>query len=307
MRQPIDMRKLLPKEPMAPIATEQIPDGEEWGYQLKWDGVRILSLIEGDGIRLVSRKLLDKTPLYPEILSALSPLKGQRLMLDGEVVFFDPDLGRPVFQKVLQRERSRSVSSRSPALTYVLFDLLIENGRDLRSLPYIERHQRLKEIAPASPGLLTADLFGDGESLWAWAEERGWEGIVIKRLSSPYREGKKHQDWFKKKIAVQLQAEAPGLILRDGRVASLILTGENDSYIGRASLGLNGDTKRRLLNYAAAHAGTVHWNPLPSDLKKETLVWLSKPLHVEVTFLEWSQDGMMRHPKLLGIQGLTPS
>ncbi|MFC7678348.1 DNA ligase [Paenibacillus sp. GCM10028914] len=284
--------------------TESIPSGDEWGFQLKWDGVRILSMIEGDKVSLVSRKLLNKTALYPEIVDSLSKLKGQRLLMDGEVVYFHPELGRPVFQKVLQRERSRSLSTNAPLFTYVLFDILVEGERDLRHLPYIERHQRLQEIVVNKPGLLVADLFRDGETLWEWAKERKWEGIVIKRLSSPYRLGKKHQDWYKKKIAVHLTTDAVAVIVRDGRVASLVLTGEDGSYIGRASLGLNEHTKRQLLQYAELHQGHSHWKELHNDLKKEIIIWLREPLTVQVTFLEWSQDGMMRHPKLLGIEGL---
>ncbi|SMF72869.1 bifunctional non-homologous end joining protein LigD [Paenibacillus uliginis N3/975] len=298
------LKDYLPKEPMAPIVTETIPSGSEWGYQLKWDGVRILSLLNGGEVSLVSRKLLNKTALYPEVVSSLSELKEQRLILDGEVVYFHPELGRPVFQKVLQRERSRAISTSAPLFTYVLFDILLDGDRDMRQLPYIERHQRLQQIVANKPGLLVADLFNDGESLWKWAEDRGWEGIVIKRLSSPYREGKKHQDWYKKKIAIRLKTEAIAMIIREGRVASLVLAGDDGSYIGRASLGLNEQTKRQLLHYAGLHSGSACWKELHTDLKKEKLAWLSKPLTVEVTFLEWSQDGMMRHPKLLGIQGL---
>lgn len=300
----LGLKHLLPKEPMAPITTDSIPSGDEWGFQLKWDGVRILSLLEGGEVSLVSRKLLNKTTLYPEIVESLSELKGQRLLMDGEVVYFDPELGRPVFQKVLQRERSRAISTNAPLFTYVLFDILVDGERDLRHLPYVERHQRLQEIVANKPGLLVADLFRDGETLWNWAKERSWEGIVIKRLSSPYREGKKHQDWYKKKIAVTLKTEAIAIIVREGRVASLVLTGEDGSYIGRASLGLNEQTKRQLLHYAELHQGAARWKELHTDLKKETLVWLLKPLTVHVTFLEWSQDGMMRHPKLLSIEGL---
>lgn len=299
------LQELLPKEPMAPISTDNIEVGDDWGYQLKWDGVRILAGIEKQNVSLYSRKLLDKTTLYPEVASALSHLAQDRLLLDGEVVYFHPELGRPVFQKVLQRERSRS-STNAGALpfTYVVFDILVDGDRDMRKLPYIDRHHRLKEVVSDKPRLLTADLFLEGESLWHWAEERGWEGIVMKRLSSPYREGKKHRDWYKKKIAVTMQASAVALILREGRVASLVLADDGLSYIGRASLGLNEQTKKRLLHYAEQHSGRPGWSSLHADLKKEQLAWLSKPLSVKVTFLEWSQDGMMRHPKLLSIEGV---
>lgn len=298
------LKDYLPKEPMAPITTETIPTGNEWGYQLKWDGVRILSLLDQGEVSLFSRKLLNKTALYPEIVSSLSAFKHQRLLLDGEIVYFHPELGRPLFQKVLQRERSRTISTQAPQFTYVLFDILLDGDRDLKSWPYIERHHHLQQMIKNTPGLLIADLFNDGENLWKWAENHSWEGIVIKRLSSPYREGKKHRDWYKKKISIRLKTEAVALIMREGRVASLVLTGDDGSYIGRASLGLNERSKRQLLDYAGLHPGSARWKELHTDLKKEQLVWLSTPLTVEVTFLEWSQDGMMRHPKLLQIQGL---
>lgn len=298
------LQNMLPKEPMAPISTEQITTGEEWGYQLKWDGVRILAGVDPSGVSLYSRKLLDKTSLYPEVVQALSGLNERRLLLDGEVVYFHPELGRPVFQKVLQRERSRAISMHAPLFTYVLFDILVDGDQDLRKLPYLERHHRLKEAVSATPGLLIADLFLEGEHLWNWAEERGWEGIVMKRLSSPYREGKKHRDWYKRKIAVNMKTTAVGLIMREGRVASLVIADDEGSYIGRASLGLNEQTKKKLLQYAESHQAGAAWHALHNDLKKEQLAWLSQPLTVQVTFLEWSQDGMMRHPKLVSIEGV---
>lgn len=298
------MRDLLPKEPMAPISTEQLLEGEEWGYQLKWDGVRILAALEQNQVSLYSRKLLDKTSLYPEVVGALKEFGQRRLLLDGEVVYFHPELGRPVFQKVLQRERSRSVGTGASAFTYVLFDLLVDGDEDLRKLPYIERHQRLKALEPNIPGLLITDLFQEGASLWHWAEERGWEGIVMKRLSSPYREGKKHKDWYKKKIAIQMEAAAMAIIIREGRVASLVLYDGETNYIGRASLGLNERTKSLLLEYAGKHRAELHPPLVHTDLKKEQLIWLSRPIQVKVTFLEWSQDGLMRHPKLLAIEGV---
>lgn len=294
----------LPKEPMAPISTDQITTGEDWGYQLKWDGVRILAGLDQNRVSLYSRKLLDKTSLYPEIVQALSVLEDRRLLLDGEVVYFHPELGRPVFQKVLQRERSRTVSTSAPLFTYVLFDILVDGDEDLRKLPYLERHHRLKETVSDIPGLLTADLFLEGEPLWDWAEQRGWEGIVMKRLSSPYREGKKHRDWYKKKIAVNMAASAVAMIIREGRVASLVIADDDGNYIGRASLGLNEQTKKKLLQYAESHRADAVWRTLHTDLKKEQLAWLSQPLSVQVTFLEWSQDGMMRHPKLVSIEGV---
>ena len=242
---------MLPKEPMAPISTDQITTGEDWGYQLKWDGVRILAGLDQNRVSLYSRKLLDKTSLYPEIVQALSVLQDRRLLLDGEVVYFHPELGRPVFQKVLQRERSRTVSTSAPLFTYVLFDILVDGDEDLRKLPYLERHHRLKETVSDIPGLLITDLFLEGEHLWDWAEQRGWEGIVMKRLSSPYREGKSIG------IGTKENCREHGSLRRrhdhqEGRVASLVIADDDGNYIGRASWGLMSRQRRGCCNMPKA-------------------------------------------------------
>lgn len=82
--------------------------------------------------RYIPASRFDKTSLYPEVVQALSGLHERRLLLDGEVVYFHPELGRPVFQKVLQRERSRAISTNAPLFTYVLFDILVDGDQDLR-------------------------------------------------------------------------------------------------------------------------------------------------------------------------------
>ncbi|WP_052350589.1 RNA ligase family protein [Paenibacillus gorillae] len=194
-------------EPMIPVSTDKLPQGPAWVYQLKWDGVRMLALLDGKGdIQLYSRKLLRKEAVYPEIVRALSALAKElgHCVLDGEVVYWDGF--RPNFQKVLQRERiggvvSNENSNNHGRILYVVFDLLQDGEKDLRPLPFRERHKRLLAKLGSIPSerIMTTELFTDAEALWKWVVENRWEGIVSKRADSPYREGKKHQDWLKKK------------------------------------------------------------------------------------------------------------
>jgi len=294
----------LPAEPMGPISRDDIPVGDDWAYQLKWDGVRALAWVDRGRVELFSRKLLRKNDVYPEIVRRLSTLPGSYL-LDGEIVYFDAALGRPVFQKVLQRERTRTASAqaRSAAerpVSYVLFDLLWIDGEDLRGRPYRERYERLSAAFPdrSDPALFVTDLFTDGEALWRWVEARGWEGIVSKRLSAPYAVGKRHQDAFKKRAIQRYDAEAVGVVFREGRVASLALVWEG-AYFGRASLGLNGRSRAALADYAAAHrAASSPFRQAPAELKRESVVWLDRPIPLAVTGLEVTADGLIRHPKL---------
>jgi len=293
----------LPGAPMQPISEDQIPEGTEWGYQLKWDGVRLLAVVNNGDVKLYSRAMLLKNDTYPELAAALAKLKG-KLLLDGEAIVFDPVRKRPVFQLVLQRERLRNRGAvsqsigRDPA-AYVMFDVLHDGTDDLRHLPFAERHERLQGLFP-EPGerLMTTELYSDGRSLWQWVEANEWEGIVTKRLSSPYREGKKHRDWFKKKTALLLDVDIVGLTYRSGRVASLVMV-RNGTYFGRISLGLTEEMKALLLAFAESGQGSSPFAQLPSDLKGERVLWLPRPLSCKATGLEITDAGLLRHPKIV--------
>ncbi len=297
---------VLPAEPMGPVSREDIPEGPDWGYQLKWDGVRAIAVVDDGRVELYSRKWLRKENTYPEVVRRLQRIQGS-YVLDGEIVYFDAALGRPVFQKVLQRERTRTSaalarSSAERPVSYVLFDLLAANGEDLRNRPYAERYARLREAFPpdGDPSLFVTDLFDDGPALWRWVEERGWEGIVSKRLSAPYAAGKKHKDAFKKRAIQRYDAVCIGVTFRAGRAASLALAYEG-AYFGRASLGLNERSRAALAQYAANHPAArspFAGGAAPADLKRETVVWLDRPFPVAVTGLEVTADGLLRHPKL---------
>lgn len=142
---------MLPFQPMSPILVPALPKGEEWVYQLKWDGFRTISAVQSGQAAIWSKKMLLKTAVYPELAAALSRLKGS-FNLDGEAVILDPETGRPSFQLMQKRDKLQEKSqieqvSRLQPVQYVLFDLLYEEGKDLRGLPFIERNQRLQKLA----------------------------------------------------------------------------------------------------------------------------------------------------------------
>lgn len=316
----------LPAEPMSPVFDERLPEGEDWVYQLKWDGIRMLARLDGAGrAELYSRRMLDKNGTYPELAAVLAARSAELgpCVLDGELVYWDGV--RPSFHKVLRRERMRG-SGRSggsggdgtggEGLLYVLFDLLHDEGEDLRAMPYSERYARLRrKLQEPGSMLLVTDMFGDGAALWTWVEANGWEGIVSKRSGSPYREGKKHRDWLKKKTKLLLDVDIVGIKLREGRVASLVMAIEGE-YAGSVSLGLD-EAMRELLmerivserSDAAAEGeddatgGTragMPFRSLPAELKSENVYWLEKPFNCRVTGLEMTPAGLLRHPKLAG-------
>ncbi|MCR8636691.1 DNA ligase [Paenibacillus radicis (ex Xue et al. 2023)] len=298
------MTILLPKEPMAPIAVDTLPVGEEWGYQIKWDGVRLLARMEEGRTELFSRQMLNKSLLYPEAMELLEPIQQKHTcLIDGEAVIFDQSKQRPNFQLILKRERSRSFKAGvhdGNHFIFVLFDLLYWNGEDLRSLPYVERHRRLLQLVPdKQPQLFVTDLFSDLSALWSWVEQGGWEGVVAKRLASPYREGKRHKDWYKKKTSLLFEVAIPGLIIRGGHVASLIMA-KDGVLFGRVSSGLDEKRKAQLLQEGSKRKlDTPQLGTLPAELKKEQILWLRSPFLCTVTGLEVTSDGQLRHPKIV--------
>lgn len=296
----------LPTKPMSPIASPELPIGSDWGYQLKWDGVRTIAVLDNGQVSLYSKRLLLKNTVYPEIVEMLTPLKG-RLMLDGEIIMFDTEQQKPNFQKVLQRERSgglgRMNEQRRFHLCYVLFDLLYINNHDIRSEPYEKRNVMLLEhFHTKTPQLFVTDLMSNGQALWQWVEEHGWEGVISKRLSSPYQEGKKHSHWFKKKTTVERLVQIVGLTIRNGRVASLVME-LNGDYFGRVSLGLNEVLRTELMKYGQQHkAEKSPWGSIPDLLEdKETYLWIYPYISCYVTGLEITTAGVLRHPKIVQI------
>lgn len=297
---------MRPFKPMSPLQTDRLPQGAEWGFQLKWDGYRLIANVEEGGVRLFTKNMLPAEGKFPEIAQALSSLPG-KLLLDGEAVVLDPASGRPSFQLVQQRNKAAGASGIRRAadklpVQYIVFDVLRIGEEDLRSLPFEERDRRLRELAADwHAPLFTTDLFPDGTALWRWVQANGWEGIVCKRLSSPYREGKEHRDWFKRKSMPEFDVEIVGLVWREGRVASMIMK-ENGDYFGRVSLGLNGALKDKLRQLDASDDMEGRLQTKPPTARGERIRWLIEPIGARVTGSEVTDDGVLRHPKLVSLE-----
>ncbi|MCY9516428.1 ATP-dependent DNA ligase [Paenibacillus apiarius] len=301
---PLPASLALPSPPMSPLLVDRIPEGADWLHQLKWDGVRIMAQCHCGQVRLFSKRLLEKTAIFGEVTATLercAALARQSVLLDGEVVVFDPMLNRPSFPLVLQRERTRSLNPRHAGLhaTYVVFDVLGIGEQDLRPLPYEERHHMLTGLLPEkSDHCFVADAFSDGASLWEWVKQHEWEGVVSKRKASPYVSGKQHRDWYKNKKDVQLDGWAVGFMLNGKRPASVVLADEQLQYIGKASIGLD-ETHRQLLLAWAAQYEAPAAGSIPASLKREPIVWFRQPIPIRVSALEYTPGGQLRHPRVL--------
>jgi bifunctional non-homologous end joining protein LigD len=192
-------------EPCLPSPTDQPPNGAGWVHEIKHDGFRLMVRHDPAGIRLITRNGHDWSGRFPLIAQAASALRARSFLIDGEAVACDGD-GMPSFDRLRYRHADGHV------FLYA-FDLIELNGNDLRREPLEVRKATLASVlAKADPGLrLNEHLEHDnGETVFRHACKLGFEGIVSKRLGSPYRSGRS-RDWLKMKNpkapAVKREAE----------------------------------------------------------------------------------------------------
>src|SRR5205807_3304241 len=169
-------------------------DHDRWAFEIKWDGVRALAYGEPGRLTLRSRNQRDITSQYPEVHRLNRALGARTVILDGEIVAFD-EQGRPSFERLQERMHLSSESvvrrrARDVPAVYVLFDLLYLDGRLLLELPYSERRSLLEGLALSGPAWQTpAAQVGEGDALLAASASQGLEGLIAKRLDSPYEPG----------------------------------------------------------------------------------------------------------------------
>jgi len=216
-------------------------------FEVKWDGIRCLSFIEDDRLRLQNHHLIDISDRYPE-LACLRKLPAGTV-IDGEIVVLEH--GRPSFQKVQQRDHlqdpiSIEILSKRMPVTLMAFDLLYVRGRRITGQPLIERRQQLIDLVGrlSHPLVIVPDyIVGHGIEFFAGIVRHKLEGMMIKRLDSPYLIGRRWRDWLKIKVAQTAEFEIIGCVpMRGEKAIRVLLLGERDQgrlvYKGKVSSGL---------------------------------------------------------------------
>jgi bifunctional non-homologous end joining protein LigD len=293
-------------------------DEDSWAYEFKWDGIRAIGYVDGGRIRIMSRNGNDLTASFPEI-RGLGELLGSRpAVLDGEIVAFD-ERGRPSFQ-LLQPRIHAAVAAKAKRLSegqpvvYVLFDLLYLDGRLLVGQPYEERRRRLEALGvdkvKGAAWTVSPRFAGPGADILTASRDQGLEGVLAKRLDSPYLPGKRSPTWTKvKNILMQevvIGGWTPGEGHRQGRFGSLLLgipDGAGLQYVGQVGTGFSDAALDRLMSkLEPLRTGD---SPFTSDVPRQyrtVATWVKPRLVGEVNFSEWTTDGRMRHPAWRGLR-----
>ncbi|WP_190109677.1 non-homologous end-joining DNA ligase [Streptomyces cinnamoneus] len=289
----------------APLPAE----GEDaaWGFEVKWDGVRCVVGVPGDGtVRLVTRAGNDTTAAYPELQGLGEQLAGRPAVLDGEVVVLD-GAGRPDFgllqrrMGVLDPRRAAQLALQYP-VRLMLFDVLHLDGDSLLDAAYRDRRAVLAGLGLDGPGWSApAHLEGHGRQAWEATLGSGFEGVVAKRLSSPYTPGVRSPHWRKTKHVVTLDVTIGGWTEGRGALTGLpgaLLTGLRDAeglrYTGSVGSGLSESERRDLARYLAVL--TRPDSPFREPVDVTGAHWVEPRLVAEVTFTGWTPGGRLRHP-----------
>ncbi len=283
---------------MLAISGELPSDRERYGLEVKWDGIRALVHLDG-GVRVTGRHGTDYTRKYPEI----SVFGVKNAVIDGEVVALDPH-GKPSFVRLQHRmnltDPEPPILDRYP-VTYVPFDLLYLDRMSLCDLPYQDRRALLDELDIGAPPYFP----GDSDLLSA-THEQGLEGVVAKRLDSPYRPGVRSPSWVKVKnlstTEVVIGGWKPGKGRRAAGIGSLIMgvfTARGLTYVGHVGTGFTDEALSELhaiLRPLEIPRSPFH-NPVPWRNR-----WVRPDLVGEVAYTMWTDEQRLRHPVWRGLR-----
>jgi bifunctional non-homologous end joining protein LigD len=300
-------------KPMLATLVDTPFDDPDWVYEVKWDGYRSLAYIQKGTVELASRNNKPFTEKYYPIAEAMKDWK-INAVLDGELVVLKEN-GTADFG-ALQNWRSEADGH----LVYYAFDLLWYEGTTIMELPLSERQAILKEILPTNDdNIRLSQVFtANGLEFFEAAKKIQLEGIMAKRLSSPYTPDARSKDWLKVKVNQRQEVVIGGFTKNDGstkQFSSLLLgvyNGKKLEYVGKVGTGFTEKMQREMMAEFTPLISAKNPFDTTPDINKPsrfrpnppnaTATWLSPNLVCEVSFAEVTSDGVFRHPSFEGMR-----
>ena len=296
----------------ATLATAAFDD-PDWLFEVKWDGYRVEAVIRDGRASIWTRKQLDASRYFPDLVGAASWIDARDAIVDGEVVALD-EAGRPSFSLLQDRTGVRTwresgtkrVGDPAP-IVYQVFDLLHLDGRSLLEVPLEERKRLLRSRLREHPLVRYAGhVVGDGEAFFEAARAQELEGIVAKLRRSRYEPGARSRAWLKLKARREAEVVVVGWLPGQGSHAdlgSLILavrSGDEWVHAGQVGSGLDARTRRELratLDELATAASPIQPAPRLKGAR-----WVEPRLVVRVEYAEWTHDGLLRQSAFKGLE-----
>jgi bifunctional non-homologous end joining protein LigD len=304
-------------EPMKPRLVERAPPGDDWLYELKFDGIRAIAVQIDNKVSLVSRNGNDLGARFPEVVAAVRNLLVAECVIDGEVVAVDEG-GRSSFQLLQAREME---GKKSPIYFYV-FDLLQLEGKNLILLPLEQRKKFLEQLCTGAgdPIRFSGEIGGDAQALLAEVKRRGLEGIIGKQRDSVYEPGRRSGAWIKLKCVNEQEFVIGGYTPPGGsrkhfgailvgyyKDKRLLFAGKVGSGFTSKSLSILHKKFREearddcpFADLPSKQNGQWVQGITPSMMRK--MHWVNPAFVAQIKFAEWTRDGKLRQPVFLGLR-----
>lgn len=293
---------------MLAMSADTLPIGADWTYEVKWDGYRTLAAKDGQRVRLWSRNLKDATAQYPSIARSIAEVHTDTALLDGEIVALDEN-GRPSFQALHHQS--------AHILVYYAFDLLHVNGRDTIKVPLTDRRSQLGEIVASTRVLSSDPLPGTPGQIEQAVRGLQLEGMVAKRQHSIYEPGRRSSAWVKVKFNRRQEFVVGGYKPNATNVESLVV-GYYEAgklhFAGRVRAGLTPSVRADIFRRLAPdridrcpfadlpNTRKGHWGEGVTAEDMVNLRWVKPRLVIEVSFVEWTRDGALRHSEFVALR-----
>jgi bifunctional non-homologous end joining protein LigD len=299
--------------PMMATPASTLPVGDDWSYEVKWDGYRTLALKDGPRVRLFSRNLKDVTGAYPSVARTLGELKAAAALVDGELVAID-EQGRPSFQ-ALHHQAAHVV-------VFYAFDLLLLGERDLTREPLDSRRKQLAAAVTGTSILLSEPLPGTPAQIERAVRELGLEGVVAKRRSSRYEAGRRSDKWLKVKFSRRQEFVVGGYRPANNGFDSLLVgyyEGSRLYYAGKVRAGFTTHSRAELMRQLAPlsrrscpfvnlpSTRSSHWGEGVTQEDMAAIEWVRPSVVVEIAFTEWTRDNNLRHAAYVGLREDKPA
>ena len=289
-------------EPMKAQLVDAAFDDDRWLFEVKWDGIRLVSFIDNGKVSLQTRagRIVDDE--YPQLQAVSRLVKAKQAVLDGEIVALDEE-GRPSFQLLQNRGKEPH------PMQYVVFDIVYLDGQRLFRVPLEDRKRLLRDIVRDSDLLKYSEhVLGEGKAFFKAAQQKQLEGIVAKLRDSPYQPGMRSSAWLKIKAVRQQEVVIGGFTEpRGGRRhfgALIVGVYEDGKFVYAGHVG-GGFDERSLESLAKLMKPLiVKTSPFSGEPPRgnEKPTWVRPKLVAEVKFAEWTRDGVMRQPVFLGLR-----
>ena len=295
--------------PMKALLSDKPPQGDDWLFEVKWDGVRGTCFIDDKKLCIISRNGNPCERQYPELSVIVHQVAAQQAVLDGEIAVLDKN-GASSFALIQPRiavadPNSIAHLARRTPVTLFVFDLLYLDGYDLREVPLVERKRALAAILQPSNVMRYSEHFvNNGEEMLAAARATGLEGIMAKRANSAY-ESKRSRDWIKIKVVEQQEFIVCGYTAgeRDYFGSLVLALYEKGKLIYVGNVGTGFDQKLMEMIYKRLEPLAITRSPFGAtpQIPRE-VTWVRPEVVCEVKFANWTQDGRLRAPVFLGLR-----